>query len=170
MFRLHAPDYIRMVDGDVARAEELAAEFEKNLDAALNEYPGRWNQGGNVPTEPPNRADSETSDSERTTKTNPAGELSFRMDRLPGWLHPETAAVVARLAAERGGIVWHWTFGRGERAVLRHRQPIPASLWAERHRVVHLSSRPGPWRNMVTPYAAGTWTRPFFLPSARKAS
>lgn len=38
VFRLHAADYIRMVGGDVARAEELAAEFEKNLDAALNEY------------------------------------------------------------------------------------------------------------------------------------
>lgn len=84
------------------------------------------------------------------------------MDQFPGWIHPETAAAVARLTAERGGIVWHWTFGRGERAVLRHRQPIPASLWAERHRVVHLSSRPGPWRNMVTPYAVGIMDAAFF--------
>lgn len=38
VFRLHAPDYIRMVGGDVGKAEELAAEFEQNLDAALNEY------------------------------------------------------------------------------------------------------------------------------------
>lgn len=38
VFRLYAPDYIRMVGGDVAKAEELAAEFDKNLDAALTEY------------------------------------------------------------------------------------------------------------------------------------
>lgn len=38
VFRLQAPDYIRMVGGDVSRADDLAAEFEQNLDAALNEY------------------------------------------------------------------------------------------------------------------------------------
>ncbi len=38
VFRLNVADYIRMVGGDVSRAEELAAEFEKNLDMALNEY------------------------------------------------------------------------------------------------------------------------------------
>ncbi|PWL59056.1 MAG: terminase [Desulfovibrionaceae bacterium] len=112
----------------------------------------------------PNRADPlKHRTASRTTKTaTPASNLSFRVDQFPGWIHPETAAAVARLTAERGGIVWHWTFGRGERAVLRHRQPIPASLWAERHRVVHLSSRPGPWRNMVTPYAVGIMDAAFF--------
>lgn len=91
---------------------------------------------------------------------------SFRMDQLPGWLHPETAAAVARLIDARGPLAWDWHFGRGERAVFRHRKPIPASLWAERHRVVHMSSRPGPWRNMVTPYAAGIMDAAFF-PSVR---
>lgn len=38
VFRLYAPDYIRMVGGDVTKAEALAAEFDKNLDAALTEY------------------------------------------------------------------------------------------------------------------------------------
>lgn len=38
VFRLYAPDYIRMVGGDVAKADELAAAFDKNLDAALTEY------------------------------------------------------------------------------------------------------------------------------------
>lgn len=38
VFRLHAPDYIRMVGGDVGKADDLAARFEQNLDAALNEY------------------------------------------------------------------------------------------------------------------------------------
>lgn len=38
VFRLNAADYIRMVGGDVSKAEDLAAEFEKNLAMALNEY------------------------------------------------------------------------------------------------------------------------------------
>lgn len=38
VFRLNVADYIRMADGDVTKAEEIAAEFEKNLDMALNEY------------------------------------------------------------------------------------------------------------------------------------
>lgn len=38
MFMLNAPDYIRMTGGDPEKAEELCAEFEKNLDMALNEY------------------------------------------------------------------------------------------------------------------------------------
>lgn len=38
VFRLNVADYIRMVGGDVTKAEEVAAEFEKNLDMALNEY------------------------------------------------------------------------------------------------------------------------------------
>lgn len=38
VFRLYVADYIRLVGGDVTKAEELAAEFEKNLDAALTEY------------------------------------------------------------------------------------------------------------------------------------
>lgn len=38
VFRLMIPDWIRLVGGDVGKAEELAAEMEKNLDLALNEY------------------------------------------------------------------------------------------------------------------------------------
>lgn len=98
----------------------------------------------------------------KTTQTTPVNEYRFRVDRLPGCIHPETRAAVARLVAERGPVVRVWAFGKGERAVLRHRKPIPASQWAERHRVVHLSSRPGPWRNMVTPYAAGIMDAAFF--------
>ena len=66
VFRLHAPDYIRMVDGDVAKAEELAAEFEKNLDAALNEYSRPMEfKVEYVPTENPEPGGpSETPDSE----------------------------------------------------------------------------------------------------------
>ena len=38
VFRLNAPDYVRMVGGDVTKAEQLVQEFENNLDLALNEY------------------------------------------------------------------------------------------------------------------------------------
>ena len=38
VFRLHAPDYVRMVGGDASKSEEMIASFEKNLDAALMEY------------------------------------------------------------------------------------------------------------------------------------
>lgn len=38
VFRLYAPDYIRMVGGDATKADELSAEFDKHLDAALTEY------------------------------------------------------------------------------------------------------------------------------------
>ncbi len=69
---------------------------------------------------------------------------------------------MARLAARRGTIVWPWAFGRGERAVLRHRKPIPVSQWAEQHRVIHDSSRPGHWRNQVTAYAVGIMDAAFF--------
>ena len=98
------------------------------------------------------------------TTANPTRptEFRFRVDQLPGCIHPETRAAVARLTVERGPIVWQWSFGRGERAVLRHRKPIPASQWAERHRVVHDSSRPGRWHNRVTPYIVGVMDAAFF--------
>ena len=43
----------------------------------------------------------------------------------------------------------------GERRVFRRQKKISCSAWAERHRVVSMSSLPGPWRNAVTPYLAG---------------
>lgn len=94
--------------------------------------------------------------------------LSFRkentlfVDNLPVCIHPDTARAIKLLAAKRGNIGWEWTFGLGERAALRHRKPVPASQWAERHRVVHLSSLPGLWRNQVTPYAAGIMDASFY--------
>lgn len=93
----------------------------------------------------------------------------FRIDGLPVFIHPETAAAVRQLVKARGQIIWPWAFGLGERAIFRHRKPIPASEWAERHRVVHLSSRPGPWRNRLTPYAVGIMDAGFF-PSVRTVS
>ena len=91
------------------------------------------------------------------------GSLSFRVDQLPGWIHPDTAAAVVRLVEARGPIARQWVFSRGERAVFRHRKAIPVSEWAERHRIIppHMS-RPGPWRNLVTPYATGIMDVGFF--------
>jgi phage terminase large subunit GpA-like protein len=42
-----------------------------------------------------------------------------------------------------------------ERKALRRRRAVPVSKWAERHRVLTMSSMPGKWRNDVTPYLAG---------------
>lgn len=70
------------------------------------------------------------------------------------------------LAAENPGTV-HFAFPRPARAVLRKRKPVKPSVWAERHRVVTMSSLPGPWKNSVTPYLAGIMDLSFF-PSVRK--
>lgn len=110
--------------------------------------------------------------SDRQTKTSQPGindAIRFRADALPGFIHPETASALERLVRKRGAVGWNWSFSIGERAVLRHRKPIPASEWAERHRVVHVSSQPGKWRNQVTPYAVGIMDASFF-PSIRTVS
>ena len=89
--------------------------------------------------------------------------MAFRVDQLPGYIHPETRAAIVRLVSARGeALTWPFSFGRGERAILRHRAPIPVSDWAERHRVVHNSSRPGRWHNQVTPYAVGIMDAAFY--------
>lgn len=38
VFRLCAPDWIRLVGGDAGKADALITEFEKNLDEALHQY------------------------------------------------------------------------------------------------------------------------------------
>lgn len=65
VFRLHVADYIRLVGGDVSKTEELASEFEKNLDAALNDYSRPMDfKTEYIPAEPPEgaAADEETDD------------------------------------------------------------------------------------------------------------
>ena len=52
----------------------------------------------------------------------------------------------------------------GELAVWRRHEKLPPSQWAEKYRVVTKSSRPGPWRNEVTPYLVevmDTWAQPW---------
>lgn len=90
------------------------------------------------------------------------------LDDPPPFLHSETVQAVRGFV--QGTPLSHtFAFGKGERAVFRHRKAIPASQWAEKHRVVHESSRPGPWRNQVTPYAVGIMDASFF-PTVRMIS
>ncbi len=56
---------------------------------------------------------------------------------------------------DRRGQVIEVRFGRGERRVLRRRRKMRCSVWAEQHRVLTMSSLPGPWKNHVTPYLVG---------------
>jgi len=44
---------------------------------------------------------------------------------------------------------------QGERKVWKSRRGMRCSRWAAQHRVVTMSSRPGPWRNETTPYLTG---------------
>lgn len=60
-------------------------------------------------------------------------------------------------------------FSGPERKVYRKRKAIPVSQWCERHRVVTLSSLPGPWKNEVAPFLAGIMDASFF-PSVRDIS
>lgn len=50
---------------------------------------------------------------------------------------------------------WLFAIPDAVKKVLHQRPAMRVSKWAERHRVVSMSSLPGPWRNEVTPYIAG---------------
>lgn len=52
----------------------------------------------------------------------------------------------------------------GELDIFRKREPLTVSQWAERHRVIRMGARPGPWKNSVTPYLTeimDTWALPW---------
>lgn len=49
-------------------------------------------------------------------------------------------------------IVTVLVFSKPEKKVMKKKKRIKISLWAEKHRVLTMSSLPGPWRNEVTPY------------------
>ncbi|WP_165174642.1 terminase gpA endonuclease subunit [Desulfovibrio sp. ZJ369] len=73
---------------------------------------------------------------------------------VPRWLSPVVAAeVAAHIAAGNGPVSFH--FSRGERKIMRHRKPVPVSQWAEKYRIVEMSSIPGKWKNLFTPYLTG---------------
>ena len=82
---------------------------------------------------------------------------------LPKWMPPHLMRHLAR-AAGAGSI--SFALSKEERSVWRKKPYIPPSAWAERHRVVHMSSRPGKWRNDTTPYTVGFMDASFY-PSVR---
>jgi len=57
---------------------------------------------------------------------------------------------------------YHLKLKAGERKIFRKKKPMRCSKWAERYRVVTMSSRPGAWRNATTPYLAGVMDASFF--------
>lgn len=74
--------------------------------------------------------------------------------RIPKWLSP---AVALELSGhiEADGPAVSFSFSRGEQKALRRRKMIAVSEWAERFRVVEMSSIPGRWKNLFTPYLVG---------------
>lgn len=57
-------------------------------------------------------------------------------------------------SARRGEVI-SFAWCRGERRVMKRRRKVQPSVWAEQHRVLTMSSLPGPWKNHVTPYLVG---------------
>ena len=70
---------------------------------------------------------------------------------IPGWL-PEEVKEKLRL---RVGKPYTVTLTRAEKKIFRKRKKLKVSEWAEKHRVLTMSSISGPWRNEVTPYLTG---------------
>ncbi|MEE0816814.1 MAG: terminase gpA endonuclease subunit, partial [Desulfovibrio fairfieldensis] len=86
-------------------------------------------------------------------KSEPVRRVALQTS-VPRWLSPVVAAEVgAHVAA--GGTAILFQFSKGERKIMRRRKPIPVSQWAERHRIVEMSSIPGKWKNLFTPYLVG---------------
>lgn len=81
----------------------------------------------------------------------------------PPWL---PAALKARLF-DAGRLEYSGRVSEAERQVLRKKPQIAPSRWAEKHRVLTMSSLPGRWHNEVTPYLAGIMDASFF-PSVRE--
>lgn len=74
--------------------------------------------------------------------------------RLPAWLSPSiTRELEERIRA--GLPLIRFQFSKGERKVMRRRKPILVSQWAEKYRIVAMSSIPGKWKNLFTPYLVG---------------
>lgn len=86
-------------------------------------------------------------------KPEPVRRVTFTTS-VPRWLSPVVARDVTS-HAQSGGAAIRFRFSKGERKIMRRRRPIPVSQWAERHRVVEMSSIPGRWKNLFTPYLVG---------------
>lgn len=76
------------------------------------------------------------------------------MIALPHWL-PEDVAADVRSGLKSRDPAFAFTLSPGERKVMRRAKAIPVSKWAEQFRVVEMSSIPGKWQNIFTPYLRG---------------
>lgn len=79
----------------------------------------------------------------------PEQKRTVRVSAFPAWMGEGMRAALAGRASLR------CVFSRGERKLFRRRRPIPVSEWAEKYRVLEMSSIPGRWKNVFTPYLAG---------------
>lgn len=79
----------------------------------------------------------------------PAQRRTVRVSALPGWMGERMRQALAGRAS------LPCVFSPGERKIFRRRRPIPVSAWAEKYRVLEMSSIPGRWKNVFTPYLVG---------------
>jgi len=76
----------------------------------------------------------------------------------PAWL----PAPLRERLHELGRLEYTTAFSRADKKILRKRKKIRPSKWVERHRVLTMSSLPGPWRNRITPYLTDIMDASFF--------
>jgi terminase, large subunit len=65
------------------------------------------------------------------------------------------ASLLETMKQNGGKLTYETGFTRPERKIMRRKKPIKPSVWSERHRVLTMSSLPGPWKNRVTQYLVG---------------
>jgi len=82
----------------------------------------------------------------RITPVSNKTKKKYLSGTLPDWMPPY---LVKRCG---GNVHAVFRFSDPERLVLRKRRPETPSVWAEKHRVVRLSSIPGKWKHTFTPY------------------
>ncbi len=79
----------------------------------------------------------------------PKAKSTIRLHEVPAWLpEPLKSALPA-------GQRFVFDLSRAERSVLRRRKWMRPSQWVEANRYVRMSSMPGRWRNIFTPYLVG---------------
>lgn len=79
----------------------------------------------------------------------PARRRTVSVSALPDWMGERMRQALA------GRTSLPCVFSTGERKLFRRRRPIPVSEWAEKYRVLEMSSIPGRWKNVFTPYLVG---------------
>ena len=89
-----------------------------------------------------------TTTSQNLTEPEQTRPRNLRVIRggVPAWMPAE---LVDRCG---GRIKCRFQFSLAEKLVLRKRKPESPSVWATRHRVLRMSSIPGRWKHIFTPY------------------